>query len=220
MSLGSSVLDTPSANSNDHGDTNNLDSQLESLMEEFLDSIRIQNSLKMQIKQLLKEREAEAKRKEDEARKALRKAEEERKAIEEASVIMKEKMKQVEMIDREEEENGVKVKKPSPTSPHFSPPSPPEIKYKMEKRMKKKRRNLTNVERVNQEVEEDLCRIGDELGCIPIEEVEEMPLMEEPALCEESEEHLPESDDAFAAMIANNKNWSRVYKATAPAKVR
>jgi hypothetical protein len=119
MSLGSSILGTPSASSDGRGGTGNLDAQLASLMEEFLDAIRLQNSLKKRIKQLLGGREAEAKRKEDKAREALREAEEERKAMEIESVVMMEKLKQAQMMDDEEEYN-VQVEKASPPSPQCS----------------------------------------------------------------------------------------------------
>jgi hypothetical protein len=130
MSLGSSILDTPPANTDGQRGTGNLDTQLASLMEDYLHATRLQNSLKKRIKQLLKEREVEARRKEDEAREALHKAEEERKAMENASALMKEKMKQAEILDdeeKEEEEKKVEVMEKEEIVPAFATSSPMSI---------------------------------------------------------------------------------------------
>jgi hypothetical protein len=124
MSFGSIPFNTPPASVHGHSSTSNFDAQLASLMEDYLHATQLQNSLKKRIKQLLKEREVEARRKEDEAREALRRAEEERQTAESASILMKEKMKQAEMMDDDEEDE---VMEKGKVIPPFATSSPAAI---------------------------------------------------------------------------------------------
>jgi hypothetical protein len=155
-------------------------------MEDYLHATRLQNSLKKRIKQLLKEREVEAKKKEDEAREALRKAEEERKAMENASVLMKEKMKQAEMIDGDEDEN-IRVEKASHPSPHFSPAPLPGSIAKMEARTTEITRTEYEKEMARKAAEEELLACFEDTSVKPAKKKKKGKKMSGAASCIEEE---------------------------------
>jgi hypothetical protein len=96
-------LHAPHARRNGHGASGaGVDTQLETLMDKYVEAVRLQNSLKKQIKQTLREREAEVKRKEEEAKEALRRAKKEKDALKKASALMKERMKDAEIMESDD----------------------------------------------------------------------------------------------------------------------
>jgi hypothetical protein len=98
------TLHAPHARRNGHGASGaGVDTQLETLMDKYVEAVRLQNSLKKQIKQTLREREAEVKRKEEEAKEALRRAQKEKDALKKASALMKERMKDAEIMESDDE---------------------------------------------------------------------------------------------------------------------
>jgi hypothetical protein len=121
MSLVSVVTSTRPASKDET--TSSVDAQLASLMEDYVRTTQLQNSLKKRIRDILKEKEAEARKREDEAREALRKAEQEAQDMERAVMMAGEEMKEVEMMDGEElEEVGLKIEEAKPSRP--LPPMP------------------------------------------------------------------------------------------------
>ncbi|PVF92421.1 hypothetical protein CPB86DRAFT_877895 [Serendipita vermifera] len=87
----------PIAGSNDGHPNGSFDAQLECLMKDYQDAIRLQSSIKAHIHLLLQEREADVIRREKEAKEALRKLEEEKEATRNANVLIKERMNQAEL---------------------------------------------------------------------------------------------------------------------------
>lgn len=76
----------------------NGDAQLTNLMDDFRNAVQFQISLKNRIRMLLKEREEEAQRKEDEAKEAWLMAQREKEALKTANLRMEEKLRQTESI--------------------------------------------------------------------------------------------------------------------------
>ena len=96
------------------------DDQLETLMEDYIHATRLQQSLKKRVNALMRQKETEAARKEDEARKALLEAHEETQRLMRENQLLKEKMKQLEIAD-DDEAATLGIQPPLPMPP---PPSP------------------------------------------------------------------------------------------------
>jgi hypothetical protein len=96
----------PSVNVSSLNNGTDFDAQLSSLMDDYLHVTQVQNSIKAMIRATLKRKEAAAKKKADDARAAWLMACKEMQAVNLASSDLVKKMKQIEMMDNDEEDEG------------------------------------------------------------------------------------------------------------------
>jgi hypothetical protein len=117
----------PTVNVSSLNNDTDFDAQLSSLMDDYLHVTQVQHSIKAVIRATLKKKEAAAKKKADDARAAWLMAYKERQAVNLASSNLVEKMKQVEVMDDDKEDEGDKEGESSlgdfpPTTGPGSPP--------------------------------------------------------------------------------------------------
>jgi hypothetical protein len=96
----------PTVNVSSLNNGTDFDAQLSSLMDDYLHVTQVQHSIKAMIRATLKKKGAAAKKKADDARAAWLMACKEMQTVNLASSNLVEKMKRVEMMDNDEEEEG------------------------------------------------------------------------------------------------------------------
>jgi hypothetical protein len=88
---------------------NAMEAHLSNLMDDYMYTTRLQRSLKKRINHVLKEREAEANKKEEQAKQAWIVAKRERENLKNSNALFKERMKQAETLDYEDEDRHSKA---------------------------------------------------------------------------------------------------------------